>query len=170
MKKLYFILISIVLTFSFCKKDDNPDLLENNYFYFNQEQYATPNALLINQGSYFTISVFQVLLTDGIYENSSNTIKNYNQILLIELNTELNDTIPIGDFTELTDETRVPNSFSTAKFTLARQDTILYAKEGLVSISGSDSLYRIDYSFSITDDEKILGKFLGKLIKAELPL
>lgn len=157
-----FVLLT-VLNFG-CKKDDVPEKKnpESNYFIMANQYYETPNAYLIPVDTLLTYAISYLYLSDGEMDNESAIIRNYKQIVFIDLNTEISDSSLNGEF-EPVDTIRHSGTYASAKLIIAELGKQMIAKNGQLTIQQTDSSTIIEYSFIFDDNTIISGNYDGNI-------
>jgi len=160
-KNFLFLIPFLFLT---CKKTEEPkkEIPDQNYFIMANDYYETPNAYLIPFDTLYTYAINYLYLSDGMLDTTNATIKNYKQLLFIDLNTEISDSSLQGEFTMI-NEGREAQTFSSAKIIIAELGTQLIAKNGRITFEDKDSLIRIDYNFTFPDNSIISGNYEGEI-------
>lgn len=145
-----------------CDKDEEPNekLPEENYFIIGQDYYLTPNAYLTPVDTFYTYAISNLTFTDGELDAANATIKNYGQLLFIDINTPLSDTAFHGSFSKA-DNLRQAYTYSSVKLVLAEEGKQLTAKSGSIDFVYSDTAIQVNYSFVFDDNTIINGNYMG---------
>lgn len=158
---LFFLIPFLFLT---CKKTEEPkkEIPDKNYFIMANAYYETPNAYLVPFDTLYTYAINYLYFTDGTLDTVNATIKNYKQLLVIDINTEISESALTGEFSKI-NEGREAQTFSSAKFIIAETGTQLIAKNGRITFEDKDSLIRVDYNFTFPDNSIIGGNYEGEI-------
>jgi hypothetical protein len=163
------LIIAILFGSVSCKKDDPKKEEDTSYFAIGDKIYSTPNAYLVPVDTLYTYAISNLFFTDGELDTANAQMKNYRQLLYIDINTPIKDSAFHGSFSKINDG-RESNTYSSAKLILAEEGKQLTAESGSLNFTYNDSIIQVDYSFVFSDNSIVSGVYEGFIERYEIEM
>ena len=174
-KKVLVMLLGLALVTMSCEKDDdenNDDVIENSFSY-DDTDYPTPNAVMVNAGetedggTEFEIFLYSSTVNYEIDEGevffSSGTGERVSLYLTAN---SLSESLPVGDYTYVGDR----NLFDMSEIEIdmdfeSDEDTGIYLEEisGEVKVTKTGDEYHIEYTLLLTNAKTLKGQYKGTI-------